>query len=426
MKDSMLVTWTSHSFFGSMLNHVIELSERFDIVLGLTNDHLGQEKVNLIDDLMNNGVLSYFFIIDNNSQNALNLYKKLLKDTDRLNEFDFSVWLTGSNILIYERYIESFLLTEKCKKVIYWDGVTYLMERSLPISDTCNKVTRSQSLTERLIRLIDNQGFLFVVKRVRLILLSKLLTMPRLFATYYERVLLPLFLFRRVFKYREHEELTQMTSGNVDAILLTDPVEVEKHKKLYNTDSVFLVQHALSGRCKCTKSLTNKSSAVLSPLTGVVGEDEVSVDFLNTYLDCFKVIFSESGATEVHLRKHPRETGNWPYQLCGFLNKNNIPSTVLESDDLIGEVTCGYLGVAGFASCALRDARNACDYCFVIGFEELSCARYKDPISVFGLGDGIEWIQYKKTYNKKIFKNDKHMQTCNSTVSSIIDGLLDS
>ncbi len=50
------------------------------------------------------------------------------------------------------------------------------------------------------------------------------------------------------------------------------------------------------------------------------------------------------------------------------------------------------MGMVGLSSCALRDARIVNETLPVIGFEAGSIFRFEDPISVYGLSEGIDWI----------------------------------
>jgi hypothetical protein len=146
-------------------------------------------------------------------------------------------------------------------------------------------------------------------------------------------------------------------------------------------------------------------------------------EVLFQYLQGFKIVMKESNASEIHLRKHPRETGRWPHQLCNFLNDHGIKSILVDSHLHINEVMCKYLGMAGFASCALRDARAACDYTFVVCFEELSFIRYSNPRFIFGASEGIDWLYCDTDYSKNIFKIYKHKNSCNISLVDILYNL---
>ena len=209
-------------------------------------------------------------------------------------------------------------------------------------------------------------------------------------------------------------------------LLFTDIFEKKVHEILYSNKSVKVdvVRNILEGQCDC-HGIDNKSRTILSPLSGVVGINSVSNEVLDNYLKGLQIALVESGATSVHLRTHPRETGNWPYQLCNYLNENNILAKVVDSSKPIPDVMCGYMGVAGFSSVALRDARAACDYAFVVCFEELSMSRYLNPKIIYGEGEGIEWINSDGTYNKSIFSRKKYHRPIVPTLTEKLNGLFE-
>ena len=58
---------------------------------------------------------------------------------------------------------------------------------------------------------------------------------------------------------------------------------------------------------------------------------------------------------------------------------------VVDYNKPIRKVVCNYIGVAGFSSGALRDARAACNYAFIVGFTAVSNYYSIDP--KFALGN---------------------------------------
>ena len=176
----------------------------------------------------------------------------------------------------------------------------------------------------------------------------------------------------KFFFQNQLEKITQLSSGDIDLLLFTDELEVEAHKLLYKNKKVkvAIVENFISNKCRCSTNKLKKE-ILLSPLSGFVGSDSISSQYLELFVKSFRISLTESGAKKVHLRPHPRESGKWHFQLSEYLNKNGIPSEVVDSDKPINEIICDYAGVVGFASGMLRDARYACDYIFIVGFEEL-------------------------------------------------------
>jgi hypothetical protein len=85
----------------------------------------------------------------------------------------------------------------------------------------------------------------------------------------------------------------------------------------------------------------------------------------------------------------------------------------------IREIMCDYMGIAGFASSALRDARFSCEYAFVVGFEGVSDF-FKNPKFVFANSEGISWIDKVGEYEEGIFVRKKLAYTMRQSVSELL------
>ena len=162
---------------------------------------------------------------------------------------------------------------------------------------------------------------------------------------------------------------------------------------------------------------------ILTPLSGILNEDKITKTDLENYLKGLRVAIKESGATSVHLRVHPQETRNWPYQWCEYLNENNVEAKLVDSNKPIPDIICGYMGVVGLSSNVLRDARAACDYAFVVCFEELSKMRFLNPKIVYGEGHGIEWLNSDGTFKKSIFSRKKYIRPIYPSLSENLNDL---
>ena len=279
---------------------------------------------------------------------------------------------------------------------------------------------------KRLSRSFKEVGLFSTLFTIYMFISNRLRVKWKIGMYFYSRIVVPWFFGGKIYTYREHEQETQLTSGNVDMLLFTDIFEKNVHEILYSNKGlkVDVVRNILEGQCDC-HGIDNKSRTILSPLSGVVGVNSVPQEVLDNYLKGLQITLVESGATSIHLRTHPRETGNWPYQLCNYLNENNIVAKVVDSNKPIPDVICDYMGVAGFASVSLRDARACCDYAFVVCFEELSKMRYLNPKIIYGEGDGIEWINSDGTYNKSIFSRKKYHRSIKPTLTEKLNSLFE-
>ena len=101
----------------------------------------------------------------------------------------------------------------------------------------------------------------------------------------------------------------------------------------------------------------------------------------------------------------------------------NIVAEVVGCEKPIRELVCDYMGVAGFASAGLRDARASCDYAMVIGFTSISKYYFINPKLAFGESVGIDWINEDGSYDPKIFERKKFIPPKRETVPEILNEL---
>ena len=420
----LLISDDSFLFFGTYGSVLHLFLPRFEITLLITETYLSESKKEILNQLVSDGIIKCYYLIYDGGT-AIRLFRKLRLIKNDLQELNFDIFITREGFLPYTRYLDEAILPKKCLRIIYADKITFTLSdyvrdisSNSKISKLLQDFSKRKEISIKLNREVVNNRVSRSFKKVGLfstlfkiyINISNNLRAKvwKRFRSFYERTLVPFFIVGKIFRPREHEFETQLTSGNLDMLLFTDTFEQKIHEVLFSNKSVKVdvVRNLLEGQCDC-HSIDNKSRTILSPLSGVNHVDSIPKKFLNLYLKGLQIALLESGATSVHLRNHPQETGNWPYQLCDYLNEHNILAKVVDSSKPISDVICGYMGVAGFASNILRDARAACDFAFVVGFEELSTMRFVNPKIIFGEGDGIEWVNFDGTYNKLIFSRKK-------------------
>ena len=238
---------------------------------------------------------------------------------------------------------------------------------------------------------------------------------------------LPWLLFRKTFSIGPFDALTRIGSGISDVWLFTDPMEVKAHKILFKKSEIYVVQTPSSGNCRC-KSHISKQNSILCPLQPFDYSDEISEEVLKLYLRDFRTVLKEMGNdVSIHLRPHPLYHGG--YKLRDYLIANNIKAEVVESTKTIREEICKYLGIIGFSSASMREARSSCNYGFMIVFEALSkkrCNRHShfiEPKFLYGLGEGIGWINEDGSYDPKIFERKKYVRPKRKAVQDIINEL---
>jgi len=424
--------------FREVMTPIIEnLHNKFNIILIVVDFHIDDELRNEFRDLKNNNIIKAFFIIPPYTM-IKEQYKFLKDNTKLLKTYDFDYWLAASEMQIDDKYISKFIVPKKCFVIVFVHTVTYLFERldilnmlfddKILLENNNNilqieKVKCEDSGSGISRSLIFNKLIKFKSRYIILlaqIVKNKLIKYFKIIIhKYYYRVLLPWFIFGKTFTLESYDELTQIGSGKSDLFIFTDTLEVKAHKKLFKKDEIITAQYPSYGNCTCDgeKIRTNN---VLIILGGVFMSNSVSMDIMKLFLRDSLVVFNETKPDYFHLRLHPRMNTNSPMMLKKYLEDNGIPTKISLPKKTIREIMCDYIGVAGLSSNGLRDARASCDFAFVTCFEAVSKLRYPNPKIMYGMGEGITWINEDGSYNPKIFRRKKYVPPKRKSVSEII------
>jgi len=184
--------------------------------------------------------------------------------------------------------------------------------------------------------------------------------------------------------------MTQMGSGRSDAYLFCDEAEAVVHETLFGKSKFFVVDLPVKEYDATAHKLTRK--ALLSPSSIFILQKDIADKYLALLLRDFKMALERTGAEEIDLRMHPDDRTDWYKKLIAYLNDHGVKIKMVGCEKPIREVIVDYVGMVGLSSCTLRDARVARKDIPVIGFEGASKFRFKNPIFVYSLSDGIDWI----------------------------------
>jgi hypothetical protein len=234
-----------------------------------------------------------------------------------------------------------------------------------------------------------------------------------------DHFVIPFLLVGRVFRIGSFDQMTQFSSGRSDALIFFDELEVEAHKRLLGIRNIYVAQYPIHDNCRCGSSAT-KSTTILSPLSGFEGWDRISEELLAFFYRDFKAALNQAGARNIHLRVHPRGSGNWAQQLRNYLVDRGIDASIVGCDKPIRDIICDYMGVVGYASAAFRDARASCDYAFVVGFEAVSSTQFSNPKFVFANSEGIDWIDANGGYAEGVFFRKKYSSPDRKTIPQFL------
>lgn len=435
LKRQLLITCAKHLFYDFVESVLVDLASYFDIVLLIpivtdTGNETHQAfYLKLADYLQSNTIVHYELLkYDVCSKVMFEQFKKI---EAALYSFDFDVWVSPSQMQLEDCFVDKVILSPRCKRIIFWHGITYLFERKiianllpdLSLNQKCLAADKQQlnlSIRTKFSALRQGSSAIYEsLKKLYKIMMHVYRLLPSKTRLINTRYIYPYRYFRKIFPYGKFDELTQIATQPSGIILFCDPLETLAHKKLYGTEKIYTISHPNIGSCRCAE-LSHKNSAILSPLSGILNVDVVSDAIVDEYFECFSKLITSTDASEIHLRLHPREMGEWPYFLREQLRCRGLKVEITSSEKSIREIVCDYLGVAGFASCALRDARASCNSIFVIAFERLSKLRYSIPKIMYGKGEGITWINSDGSYSDDAFLSAGYIQPVRRTLLEML------
>ncbi len=452
MKKKILISSNSRTFIQIFGSFIPKLAEEFSIFIILTV----LEGVKAPSTIMRNlsswkedgTIVCYDLVPDPKSGLKFHLYMR--KKVKVLRSYNFDVWLTRDEMQLDSRYILECALPTHCLCVAFWPLLTYLLQRyqylvkqllagskmDKYLLDIGKKVVGAEimgyrgnvSIVKRYLKYLakkleESASFAGFLKRLMAVAFGKCRVYLRRYKHYWiDRIILPCLMVGKRFTFEPYDQMTQMGSGRIDGYIFCDELEVEAHKRLFKTPNIFLAQYPTQDKCRCRVNSEDKTT-VLCPLSGWEGNSLIPEDTLHLYARDIQTVFRETNATNVHLRRHPDfgDNGGWAVQLMNYLREQGVDAKIVGCDQAIGEVACNYLCVASFASAALREVRASCNEVIVIGFMGVSSYYFSNPKLVFGMSEGIGWIEEDGSYDPSVFRCKYHMKERKSVVDIVLD-----
>ena len=404
MKDKLLVTWNASTFKEIIFPILDQLSVRFRIFILFEN----RVSIDIVKQLEETEAVEYVDIVPYDE----GLIVAHLFMRDFLNQFgriDFNMWLTLSTMLPYQRYISDCLISKECITVCSWHQMTYIFMRhqtlakniiaNRDVSVQCDTgVNKRVGVVKKI---LNSKGRLIKILIERLLYIYPLYVRKKIYMLL-DRVLLPWIMVKRTFRSRPYDEMTQIGCGNEDYILFSDEVEVFVHSRLLKRPTYFVADYSSDS---CVEDDLKKKN-ILCVLSGWEYSKKLPDDILSLYVRDLSTVLDETNAESIHLRPHPSSPSDgWAIQLLSRLIEMGFDVNIVGCEKTIREVACNYLGVVGFASAALRDARASSNKIFVVGFSSVSKyhSNFRDPQFAFGKSEGIGWISDEGGYDPKIF-----------------------
>jgi len=426
-KKKLLISWGNpYVFYETVFPLLSKLAKNFRISVILQDAFALPKIFESLSVMVKEGTIEEYWVIPGNRQlPRKHFFIKSKLKTWRRNNFD--VFLSGSTVQSFDRYLLECVLPTGCVKVCLWTALSYLLlkedfarqflsgiQKKPAITQTISKKLGISKRFHKLFTKVKDSGvskksvktvvwnikdyiyniFIFIYKKINVLL---------------DRYLLPRLLVGKTFPLDVYADFTQIASEkNSDVFIFCDEVEKEVFKKLFKNAKAYVAKYPTQGVCRC-KDSNNKNKVILVPVTtGFSGRSQISREKMALFCRDIRTVLLQTGAEAVHLRRHPRDKSRWAYNLQEYLQGKGINAECVGHQRPIREIMCDYMGMAGFASSALRDGRACCDYAFVVGFTAISKNYAENPRFLFGDSKGINWIRDDGSFDPEIFRRNKH------------------
>jgi hypothetical protein len=436
-KRLLIAACNPYIFYGSWAPLIPELSKEYTMVIvlrDLLNRFLDRdsELTKQLEAWITFGTIEKYYVVPDHLgiTDLLRSFKSIMP---QLRVFNFDIFMSDAFASVWVKYILADGIPETCKKVVFYGSAPPLTQfdwagdsgngTSSGISSPGKQVLNNTFL-ERIRQAQKREN-----KTIACLVLNKLknsvhqgfrkLTYQNAMITDY---VLPFLVVGRSFPITKDDKATAI-GNNFDAAIFLERTYAEAHIKYFNRPNIYVAQHPGQARCRCHNSQTRRDT-LLTVLSTFVGTDSLPDEILATYRRDLQSVIKETGAVEVHLRPHPRESARWPYQLRDYLQASGIHASVVDSTRPMREIACDYIGIVGDVSGALHDARACCDYAFVVAFAGVvNMHALPNPRALLGNDNGIEWIEEDGSYKEGIFRRRLYEPKKHKNVLEILSEL---
>jgi hypothetical protein len=203
----------------------------------------------------------------------------------------------------------------------------------------------------------------------------------------------------RPIPFERLDSITQLGTARFDACLFFNDGDTTAHRILYDNPNFHTVAYVPHGNATEKNDPVN---AVLVPFS-VHDEADLTAELLAIYRRDLSIALKESGAAEIHLRRHPGRDVRFLEHLAADIAAGGVPCRLVGAERPISIEAARYRGVLGAVSGSLRDVRLSCPHIFVVGSMGLSQTHFRIPKAIIGFPDSIGWIEADGTYDAAIF-----------------------
>jgi hypothetical protein len=436
-KKRLLLLWGNPCQFVETIVPVIpKLAEKFFVSIITIDSYAPKSFFKILKDMKSINIIENYWIAPNDD-NIIKHQLYIKSKVDEWRESSFDIIMTLSDMQPIERYIYECVLSTNCIRVCCQPfHITHLLRhtnlakrllgieniatvsnvenkvfRVSPIVKFVNKIRAKESIFELLVSIYN-----YAKHRIK----NFYYRMIKRHCDYFlSRIFLPKILVGKIFPLEKYDELTQVGSGKSDAYVFCVELQAKAFAKLFNKNITYLSAYLTQGNCRC-KNMSNEKSAIFVPLSTTNAED------LALFYRDISTVMSNTGATAVHLRPHPRDNTRGYSIVQKYLKSKGVNAKIVDNDRPIREIICDYLAATGTISNALGDARADCENILVIGFKAGNKYFTDDPELLFGNCEGIGWINEDGTYDRKIFQKRKFHPLAQKNIVEILQDLANS
>ena len=145
-KKRLLLCWGNPYMFHEVIVPLItSLAKEYKLFIVLQDFYMPHELLELLKLWQRDGLIEGYLIAPNNDH-VFKMHWFMRKKRRFLRSFKFDVFLSGSMMQVFERYLLDCIIPRNCVRVCFWPQITYLMENK-PLAEKLLNDIEKKSVT---------------------------------------------------------------------------------------------------------------------------------------------------------------------------------------------------------------------------------------------------------------------------------------
>ncbi len=403
MKRENIVLYCSNGYLfdEAYLPLIDDKYPEWDITLVLGNYYFTKINFQTIEKLQQEGKVKDCFFLPLAEIRKFQFHKEMSALCRRLDQIPVSILVTGDDYTISSIYLIHAVGRQKAKTVVLnlstiWPVLrdfSQYKEKTKNFNESSRKdiAKKIQNLYK-----LSKSPTLFLVQlinkiRVRLGTLAYG-TIKRL-ERKLDYIIYPLIYNQSLFVERKLDR-QRKPADCADYNIVFD-LDEQKALEDILTKPVLLAKHPSEDLVKCSAERSRRLLVIFNGcLRAEMGESDQ-----HEWLRVIFQIAELAEIKEVHLRLHPRSDNRlqWPVSLCEAIQKKGLSALIVNNAISLPTVICGYLGILGGPSNALRVARALRKNIFILGLSNRTDHGPDDQEWILGKGEGIRWLRPRES-----------------------------